>query len=112
VLLAVPALGSEPTPEEQVHRIKTGKEIEVTLTTGELLRGRMGTVSSTGFVIAPMKSHQGTSRTVAFSEVQLVRSRTHLVRSVVVTGIGVYLLIAIPLIIVWISTSLHFSPTV
>jgi hypothetical protein len=84
VLLAVPALGRERTPEEQARRISPGTEIEVTLGTGELLRGRMGSISSAGFVIEILKRNQGTSRTVALSEVRIIRARQHFARTAVV----------------------------
>jgi len=42
LLLAIPALGLQMTAEQQARNIRTGKEIEITLDRGELLRGRMG----------------------------------------------------------------------
>ena len=77
LLLAIPMLGRERTPAEQAVQIRPGTELEVTLSSGELLRGRMGTASSTGFVLLPMKSDQGIGRTVVFAEVTVIHTPKH-----------------------------------
>lgn len=80
LVLAIPALGRESTPKQQAHKIRAGTEIEVTLRNGEFLRGRMGTMSSTGFVLMPMKNDQGISRTVVFAEVTVIQTPKHVLR--------------------------------
>ena len=111
LLLAIPVLGRERTPAEQALQIRRGTELEVALSSGELLRGRMGTVSSTGFVVLPMKSDQGISRTVAFTEVTAIHTPKHAWRkirkTVLITFVAEAAVIGVVLIFLSASGQLH-----
>ena len=87
LILTLPAFGRDRTPQEEVRRIKAGAPIEVSLVSGELLRGRMGGVSNTGFAMEPVKVDQGKSRTVEYTEVRRIRGTRHTTRNVVVISL-------------------------
>ena len=71
-LLAVPALASDKTPEQQVRGIKPGREMEVTLISGEKLSGRRGILPADSFTMNPLKTGSGTGRSIEFSELHTV----------------------------------------
>lgn len=73
VILALPVHARELTVEEQAGKIKLGDKIEVTLQTKEVLKGRRGASSNTGFSLEPEKQGQGTARAIEFQDVTRVR---------------------------------------
>lgn len=73
LLLAAPGYARELTPTEQAGKIKLGAKIEVTLQSNEVLEGRLGPLTNTGFSVEPMKSGAGTARTLEFQDVKRVR---------------------------------------
>jgi len=90
LLLLIPAEARPRSISEQFGRIKPGARIEVTLNGGEVLKGHMGTISSTGFVLDPAKAGKGQSRPLEFQEVKSVYSFQNTGRNVlIVVGIGV-----------------------
>ena len=60
--LSCPAFAKELTPAEQAGKIKLGAKIEVTLQSNEVLKGRRGPFSNTGFSVEPMKDGVGMAR--------------------------------------------------
>lgn len=52
-LFAIPADARPGSIREQTGKIKTGTKIEVALNSGEVLKGRMGVIMATGFVVEP-----------------------------------------------------------
>ncbi|HXP84936.1 MAG TPA: hypothetical protein VN841_09460 [Bryobacteraceae bacterium] len=73
LMLAMPVHARELTVVEQAGKIKLGAKMEVTLQTNEVLTGRMGPLSSTGFSLEPVKAGQGTARAMEFQDVKRVR---------------------------------------
>jgi hypothetical protein len=77
VLWAVPQ--SRPSPQQtqkvaaQIAKIAMGSEIEVRLFSKEKLRGRLGEVSDTGFVLLIPTGNSMTKRNLAFDQVKSVR---------------------------------------
>lgn len=57
----------------QVAKIAVGSEIEVRLLNKEKLRGRLGEVSDTGFILLIPTGTASTKRNLAFDEVKSVR---------------------------------------
>jgi hypothetical protein len=57
----------------KVHKIKTGHKMEVTLKSGEILRGRMGASSNERFTLEPMNA-KGARRAIAYNQVQNIRA--------------------------------------
>ena len=72
LLLALPVQARELTVAEQAQKIKLGNKVEVTLQTNEVLKGRMGALSNTGFSLEPVKQGQGASRVMEFQDVKRV----------------------------------------
>lgn len=71
-----------PTIAAQVAKIAMGSEIEVRLFNKEKLRGRLGEVSGTGFILLIPSGTASIKRNLAFDDVKSVRVvRTRLVRT-------------------------------
>jgi hypothetical protein len=70
--LAVPVHARQLTVEEQATMIERGAKIQVTLQTDEVLTGRRGPLSNTGFSLEPVKAGQGTVRDVEFQDIKRV----------------------------------------
>jgi hypothetical protein len=62
-----------PIVAAQVAKIAVGSEIEVRLLNKEKLRGRLGEVSDTGFILLIPAGTASTKRNLAFDEVKSVR---------------------------------------
>jgi len=72
-MLAVPVHARELTVPEQAGKIKLGGKVEVTLHTGQVLKGRRGPFSNTGFSLEPVNQGQGVARALEFQDIQRVR---------------------------------------
>ena len=57
----------------KVHSIKTDHKVEVTLKSGEILKGRMGASSNERFTLEPMKA-KGVRRAIAYNQVKSIRA--------------------------------------
>lgn len=73
VIGAIPVSAAELTVAEQVAKLKVGRKIKVELTSGETLKGRMGSATADQFALEPRNSAQGTARAVRFNEVRSVK---------------------------------------
>lgn len=69
-----PALAAEKTVAEQAAKRKPGQKIKVKLNSGEILKGRMGSVTADQFTVQPRDAALGTARTVPFTEAQSVKA--------------------------------------
>lgn len=86
---------NRPSPEEQVRAIDTNSPVEVRFMDGAKLRGWIGEVSDTGFVLSHEMRHQLTKSQVAFNQVRAVKQiqsvkSSHTVRNVLI-GVGITL---------------------
>jgi hypothetical protein len=79
------AAGNVP---ESLAKWRTGKRIEVILNTGDKLIGRLGSIDSDRFTLAPDK-RKGTARVLQFDEVRAVRSKLTTTQKWAIAG-GVY----------------------
>ena len=70
---AIPAPARDLTVAEQVSKFKVGRRIKVELTSGEMLKGRMGLATADQFVLEPRDAAKGTARVVRFNEARSVR---------------------------------------
>jgi hypothetical protein len=70
---AQPTQATKPTLKEQVVLIPLGSVVEVTLTSKQKLRGRIGSVSDAGFDFQYVQNDQTISRTLNYSEVRSVK---------------------------------------
>ena len=66
-----PASAAEPTVAAQVARLKPGQKIRVELTSGETLKGRMGSATADQFALEPRSP--GASRTIRFVDARSVK---------------------------------------
>ncbi len=66
-----PASAAEPTVAEQVARLKPGQKIRVELTSGETLKGRMGSATADQFALEPRSP--GVNRTIRFVDARSVK---------------------------------------
>ncbi len=66
-----PASAAEPTVAEQVARLKPGQKIRVELTSGETLKGRMGSATADQFALEPRSP--GVNRTIRFVAARSVK---------------------------------------
>ena len=98
--LAFPAFAREQTPREQAGKIKLGAKIEVTLQSNEVIKGRRGPLTTTGFSVEPMKDGLGAARAVEFDDLKRVRQTgmNTAEKALIITGaalgavaLGVYL---------------------
>jgi hypothetical protein len=71
--LADDPTSNRPSPEQQVRALDTHSPVEVRFADGSKLRGWMGEVSATGFVLSHEKDHQLTNSQVAFSQIKTVK---------------------------------------
>jgi hypothetical protein len=69
---AIPASAAELTVAEQVARLKVGRKIKVELTSGERLKGRLGSATADQFTLEPGSAAKGTARAVRFNEARSV----------------------------------------
>jgi hypothetical protein len=81
------------SPKEQVGAIDTNSPVEVRFIDGSKLRGWIGKVSDTGFVLSHEKQHQLTNSQIAFNEIRAVKQvksvkPSHTVRNVLI-GVGI-----------------------
>ncbi len=58
----------------QAHKIKTGRKVEVTLKSGEILKGRIGANSKEGFTLEPMKVGKGAPRAISYDQLTNIRA--------------------------------------
>jgi len=63
------------TPVEQVEKIKPGKKIEVRLTTGQTLKGKLVRVTPQGFELRRVEAGHESVQSVAFQDVESVKKR-------------------------------------
>jgi hypothetical protein len=100
LMLTAPVHARELTAAEQAGKIKLGDKIEVTLQTHEVLKGRKGPSSNTGFSLEPAKDGNGTARAMEFQDIQRVRragmstaEKVVIISAVALAGLvlGVYL---------------------
>lgn len=73
LLGAGPAPAAERTVAEQVTKLKVGRKIKVELTSGETVKGRMGSTTPDQLTLEPGSS-QGTARVVRFTEARSVKA--------------------------------------
>ncbi len=105
VLLISPVQARQLTILEQAGKIQLGRKIEVILATSEVLKGRRGAFSSTGFSLEPLKDGVGTARAMEFTEVQRIR-RTGLNTAEKVAIISVAAIGAVALgVYIWIKAT-------
>ena len=71
---SLPASAANLTAAEQVARLKVGRKIEVELTSGEILKGRMGSATADQFTLEPRGKAQGTAREVRFNDARSVKA--------------------------------------
>jgi len=86
---------NRPSPREQVRALDTNSPVEVRFMDGAKLRGWIGEVSDTGFVLSHEVKRQLTKSQVAFNQVRAVKQvhsvkPSHTVRNVLI-GVGVAL---------------------
>lgn len=86
---------SRPSPEEQIRALDAHSPVEVRFVDGSRLRGWVGEVSDTGFVLSHEKNHQLTNSQVAFNQIRAVRhvgnvKPSHTIRNVLI-GVGITL---------------------
>jgi hypothetical protein len=84
-----------PSPEEQVRALDTNSPVEVRFMDGAKLRGWIGEVSDTGFVLSHEVRRQLTKSQVAFDQVRAVKQvqsvkPSHALRNVLI-GVGITL---------------------
>ena len=77
VLLALPVQARQQSPQEQASKIKLGDKVEVTLQSDEVLKGRRGPSTATGFSLEPLKDGAAPARSLEFQDVKRI-SRTGL----------------------------------
>ena len=63
------------TPAEQVQKIKPDKKIEVRLTTGQTLKGKLVRVTPQGFELRLVEAGRESVQSVAFQDVESVKKR-------------------------------------
>ena len=63
------------TPAEQVEKIKPGKKMEVRLTNGQRLRGRLVRVTAQGLDLRIVEAGRESVQNVAFKDVESVKKR-------------------------------------
>ena len=73
LLEAVPATAADLTVAEQVTKLKVGRKIKVELTSGETVKGRMGSTTADQLTLEP-RSSQGSARVVRFTEARSVKA--------------------------------------
>jgi hypothetical protein len=71
--LAVPVHARQLSVAEQAAKIERGAKMEVTLQTNQVLTGRRGPLSDSGFSLEPVKEGQGTVRAMEFQDIKRVR---------------------------------------
>ncbi len=93
---------TKPNLKEQVVLMNSGSVIEVVLKNKEKLRGRIGTVTDTGFDVQYVVKDRATTRTVPFDEVKKVKQQHDegmglgtKIAIGVLAGLGVVLLISL-----------------
>ena len=59
---------------EQVARVKSGRKVDVKLSSGETLKGRMGLIAADRFTLEPSDSTKGSARVIRFSEAKTVKA--------------------------------------
>ncbi|MBI3665888.1 MAG: hypothetical protein HY236_06630 [Acidobacteria bacterium] len=84
---------NRPSPKEQVRAIDTRSPVEVRFIDGSKLRGWIGEVSDTGFVLSHEKKRQLTNSQVAFNQIKAVKQvksvkPSHTARNVLI-GVGI-----------------------
>ena len=105
VLVVAPAQARDLTIQEQAGKIKLGGKVEVTLASREVLKGRRGAFSGSGFSLEPMKDGVGTARAIEFTDVQRIR-RTGLNTAEKVAIISVAAIGAVALgVYIWIKAT-------
>lgn len=68
-----PLFAAELPVAVQAARIKQGRKIDVKLSSGEVLKGRMGLIESDQFTLEP-RNTPGNSRVIRFSEATTVKA--------------------------------------
>ena len=58
----------------KVRKIKPGAKVEVTLKSGEILKGRMGASSNERFTLEPMDGGSAARRAIAYNQVANIRA--------------------------------------
>ena len=86
---------SRLSPEEQIRALDTHSPVEVRFVDGSKLRGWLGEISDTGFVLSYETNHQLTNSQVAFNQIRAVRQvgnvkPSHTIRNVLI-GVGITL---------------------
>jgi hypothetical protein len=86
---------NRPSPGEQVRALDTNSPVEVHFMDGAKLRGWIGEVSDTGFVLSHEVKRQLTKSQVAFNQIRAVKQvhsvkPSHTARNVLI-GVGVTL---------------------
>ena len=84
----------KPTIKEQAVTVSAGSSVEVKLLNGQKLRGRMGEVSATGFVLQSVNGDKAVNRTISFDEAGSIRAVHHTVRILLIV-VGVVAAVAI-----------------
>ena len=106
LILAVPAHARVETAQEQAGKIKLGAKIEVTLQSNEVIKGRRGPMSPTGFSIEPLKEGAGAAaRAVEFNDVKQVRQTglNTTEKALIITGVAVAA--AVVTVVIWIKAN-------
>jgi hypothetical protein len=70
---AFPALAAERTVAEQSAGFKPGRKIKVELNSGEILKGRMGSIGADRLTLEPANAAHGTARVVQFNDARSVK---------------------------------------
>jgi hypothetical protein len=73
VMGTAPCSAADLTVAEQVAKLKDGRKITVKLNNGEILKGRMGSVTTDRFSLEPPNKSHGTARLIPFDEVHSVK---------------------------------------
>jgi len=96
--LMVPAEASERTPFEQAREIKSGATVSVTLTNGQTLKGRLGAIATTEFILDPLKPGSGPGQDLLFQDVSKIRERGVWKRKV---GLTIACIVFFPLLVLF-----------
>jgi hypothetical protein len=70
----VPAFAADVPISEQAARVKSGRKVDVKLSSEETLKGRMGLIAADQFTLEPSDSTKGSARVIRLSEAKTVKA--------------------------------------
>jgi hypothetical protein len=88
-----PQTATPTTVEAQVQKFGVGKDVKVTLTDGQKLRGNIASIGGSSFAIALRKKH--TEKRIPYNDVAVIKDPGPLVWILVGAAVAVIIIIAI-----------------